>query len=849
MAFISLLVFLFLILSHLSLKKRVSNLEDKLQKRTAFQSNLEKGPVEEHSQPIQPNGNPVPGHQKPETSYVPTETPTVEIPQAPPKQTEIAKAPGEFFLYRWFHEQALIKIGSIIFFLGAVWFVSYAIEQNWISPLMRIALGLLLAFAVYAVGFWRKYTEVTQYQVLTTLGTGIFLATIIASQFAFTAPVLPAAIAFFLMIISIAYTLAVAFQTKTEWLAVVASAAGLLAPMLVKFDEPLAILLLTYILLLSASFLVVVFFTSWRYVSLTLLVGSALHLSSLSGSAAMSDNVLWFFVVIFSTLFCASTSISITRTNTPTVFDVSAMAIITLQFILYANTIAILPGLALFVASAVTAFIGYTLRMRSANADSVSLFVGVSLIFSLVGTAVLFDGFVLTIAYALEALTIYLLSLRLATVERTVIIAAALFSLPFISGYQDLTSPAWNSGIINPEALGTISVLISLGVAVVMTLRNQTLQAIDWLRQTGGGLLVAWYVFAASACVVVARAQQTLDTSFVNTALLSVTAGIVIIYILHSVPRDSWRVGALFTLIVPLVTATTLFYHEAWSEGIAHQIFFAALMFFIGLIGITILYWIYARRNSTGPLIGTCSYLLVWLVLGYGILFLDTIWDALITGDTNRVITSISYTVLIYLIANCLIQARVTASRLVAILATLILPGMLLLESLNYFGWTDGLMSIDAVGLYVTTTILVLLGTSLRQYGMSVPEEERAVIKLATSSIYITSGLLAFSLIWIMSQTAFASDAIAVTVALLIYTVAGLISYSYGRATTSSVWRQAGVLLLSSVILRLALVDFWVMELVWKIVTFLGIGVLFIGTALLERSRDKREIPEEVVSE
>ena len=100
-----------------------------------------------------------------------------------------------------------------------------------------------------------------------------------------------------------------------------------------------------------------------------------------------------------------------------------------------------------------------------------------------------------------------------------------------------------------------------------------------------------------------------------------------------------------------------------------------------------------------------------------------------------------------------------------------------------------------------------------------------------------------------MSQSLFNTEAISVTVALFIYTVAGLISYSYGRIATSSTWKRVGVLLLSTVVLRLGLIDVWGMELVWKIVTFLGIGLLFIATALLERSHDKRQAGEDVTTE
>ena len=574
MEFIVFVAFVILVFSHISLAKRVSQLEYR-QRRKMMSPDPSGESLSEEARPLHADDAEVHDYSEPKPSFVSEMTPIKPIP---PAQFQPKEPSGEFFLYTWFREQTLIKIGSIIFFLGAVWFVSYAIESGWISPLMRILLGLLLACAIYATGFLRKAAEPVQYQVLTTMGTGVFLGTVIASQFAFVVPVLPAAAAFSLMVASICYTLFVALQTKTEWLAIAASVAGLCIPLLVKFEEPLPFLLLTYIFLLSAGFLVVVFFTSWRSVSLTLLVGSAFHLALISNSSLMSDNALWFFVVIFSALFCASTTVSVARTNDPTIYDVSTLTIISLQFIGYAVAIAIIPELALFVAAAFTATIGYLLRIRGAHANAVSLFVAVSIIFSLVGTTLLFDGFALTIAYAVEVLAIYLLSLNIATLQRSIYVAAALFLLPFASGFMDLSGPAWRDGIIHSEALGTLFVLLTFGFAVVWTLRNSALQAINWLRETAGALLVGWYLFAVAASLATANALRlSLDKSFTATILLAVTAGLVIMYVIYAVKRDTWRIGALLTLVVPTISALVLFGNPAWQNSISHQPFVAAL--------------------------------------------------------------------------------------------------------------------------------------------------------------------------------------------------------------------------------------------------------------------------------
>lgn len=836
------LLFLYLLAANFSLKDRITTLEQKVDRQMGSSPSPQPVSFVPEAEGVSPYPETVTEapavslEQQTQTAY----QPVTPIP-TPPAAAISDQPAGEFFLYAWFKEQTLIKIGSIIFFLGAVWFVSYAIEQNWISPVLRIMLGLLLAGAVYVVGWWRSGSEQMQYQVLTVLGTSIFLGTVVASQFAFAAPVLPAALAFTLMVISIGYTLLVAVKTRTEWLAILAAVAGICVPYLVK-DDPTPVVLLSYLFVLTASFLAVVFFTHWRSVSLTLLSGSALVLSSLYQAPTLSETTLWFFVVLFSALFCASTTVSVLRSKQPLLHDVISLCIITLQFIIYAMEIALLPALALFIAATVTGFIGYSLRVRGAGADSVSLYVMVSLILLLVGTAELFDGFVLTIAYALEALALFLLSLRFATVSRSVYVAAALFTLPICSGLVDLGSDVWRTGIVHPEALGTLTVIVTLGVAIVWIISSAALQAIEWLRHIAGALLVVWYGFVAMVVVVVAGALEPgMEAVVTITTLLFLVAVALLLYISHSVARPTWQALGLLSLIIPTSTAIGLLTLSIWSTGIGHQPFWTALLYMVGLVLITIYYWVHAiRTNQTESMLGSSAYALTWVSLGYSMLFFSRVWDAIVPGNAETVVQAITFIVLTYLTVNCLMLIKASASRVTAPLLLLVIPGLMLVESLALSGWSDGVFGIDAVGLYVSATILFLLGTTLRHYRSVVNETERELVHTAAVVIFALAGGLSFLLVWMISHTIM-TGALAVTIALLVYTVAGLLAYSYGRSHNSTTWRRVGVLLLSTVVLRLVLVDVWVMELVWRIVTFLVVGLLFIITALFEKSADKHD--------
>jgi uncharacterized membrane protein len=59
--------------------------------------------------------------------------------------------------------------------------------------------------------------------------------------------------------------------------------------------------------------------------------------------------------------------------------------------------------------------------------------------------------------------------------------------------------------------------------------------------------------------------------------------------------------------------------------------------------------------------------------------------------------------------------------------------------------------------------------------------------------------------------------------------------YVYGSSNKNQQVKYGGMALLIIVVLRLGFYEIWVMEMFWRIVTFLGIGALFMLAALLER--------------
>lgn len=103
-------------------------------------------------------------------------------------------------------------------------------------------------------------------------------------------------------------------------------------------------------------------------------------------------------------------------------------------------------------------------------------------------------------------------------------------------------------------------------------------------------------------------------------------------------------------------------------------------------------------------------------------------------------------------------------------------------------------------------------------------------ILLIGSSVYI------YTLIWTSLHNAMSTDqAVATTIALIIFTIIGLVKYFYGISNGSIVLRNYGGLFLGLVVLRLIFIDVWDMEMGARIVVFFLVGILLVSTAFISR--------------
>ena len=199
-----------------------------------------------------------------------------EPPPTPPRQSR-AEGVEQALTSRW-----LVWLGAVTVGLSAVFLFSYAVEQGWLGPVPRVVLGLLLGAALIAGGEWthrhplpgltRAMSPDYVAQALTASGVFALYASVYAAHALFALIGIAAAFAALAAVSFAGLILAV----RQGWLvALVGLAGGYAVPALLESDAPAALPVFLYLFVLTTGCLAVMRFRDWPFLAIATLAGSA----------------------------------------------------------------------------------------------------------------------------------------------------------------------------------------------------------------------------------------------------------------------------------------------------------------------------------------------------------------------------------------------------------------------------------------------------------------------------------------------------------------------------------------------------------------------------------------------
>lgn len=163
-----------------------------------------------------------------------------------------------------------------------------------------------------------------------------------------------------------------------------------------------------------------------------------------------------------------------------------------------------------------------------------------------------------------------------------------------------------------------------------------------------------------------------------------------------------------------------------------------------------------------------------------------------------------------------------------------LIPAVLSLESLIASSWNTGIIHSDFIVILLMTMSFGVVGLFLLE-NVTADEDNKSQKNLATT-LLVFSGCYAVALVWLSFHALFVDD-IATLLALVLYTIVGLIFFIRGRLSENKALKTAGAVLIGLVVARLLLIEVWDMNLTGRIITFFVIGIMLISTAFIKKSK------------
>lgn len=424
MTFLIFLGFVFLLISHLSLRGRVSVLEQLLSQKGV--------PHAESSSTYSP-----------QTAGVAAPAPVPE----PPYQVYTPTGPDTSSRFiEWMQEDWLLKLGALLLLIGFGWFASYAFLNNWIGPMGRITLGILFGAGFLAFGFWRLQKFAHQGSIFLVLGATVVLLTVFAARavYGFFTPFS----AMTMMFSASAFVAFASVHYRIRSLAFAGIILAGIAPLLVR-STPDYIGLFSYLFMVVFGILVIVMLRGWRdllVAALTIVTLYSLPLWS-SFSRLPHDEIqtltymsFGFVMVFFVFNLFAFLRGEINEKKGEHSADLVSAVWIGAFLIpwIFVGIDRELQSLVLSAWAILFALGAFFCFMQTGNRKPLFAYAAVGILLLGTATARELDGAALTIAFTLEAAALTLLSFVLLRDRAVAIKMSMLFALPVFLSFESI---------------------------------------------------------------------------------------------------------------------------------------------------------------------------------------------------------------------------------------------------------------------------------------------------------------------------------------------------------------------------------------------------------------------------
>jgi uncharacterized membrane protein len=367
---------------------------------------------------------------EPETALPAAEISTIVVEETieVPKQHQQAVPQPSFFdrhpdMEKFIGENLVSKIGIAILVLAIGYFVKYAIDQNWIGPVARVAIGILCGGVLIALAHRFSNTYRGFSSVLAGGGMAVFYFTITLAYQQFH--LFSQTAAFVIMIVITVFAVALALLYDKQELAIIALIGGFLAPLLVSDGSDNYRVLFTYLIILNSGLLVIAYNRAWRllnflnFIFTVLMFGSWLLFLDFDEPAITYRNGFIFATIFYLLFFTTNIAHNIREKKKFIVSDFGILLANTgLYFAagiycLYNMEAGIYKGLFSASMGIFNLVVTYLLfRKQKVDPNILYLLIGITLTFISITAPIQLDGNYITLFWSSEAVLLYWLFTR-----------------------------------------------------------------------------------------------------------------------------------------------------------------------------------------------------------------------------------------------------------------------------------------------------------------------------------------------------------------------------------------------------------------------------------------------------
>jgi uncharacterized membrane protein len=448
------LAFVFLLIFVLNINGRLKKMEERLSKNQL---------------PLAANATNTP--QETPATETATQTGQIQKPITPkltPPQPSAEKLFANGFI-AWVKEDWLLKLGAFLFLIGLGWFTTYAFLNNWIGPMGRIALGLILGSILLLVGSWRIKDFVHQGGIFLVLGSTTILLTTFAAREVYEFFTQLSALS--IMFMSTVYVAVVSVKYKNRVLALASLVLAGAVPLLLHLQNynPVSLFMYLFVIVIGAIWvtalsgdrelttaaLILVWLYSLPYISRTIFAEKTI--------------LLQFIYAIITILFITNILGIIKRKSkdmTPDLITAVGNGVLLLTWVEYAvplewRSIVTAAWMLVFGVGA------YILHRVTQKKRPFLAYYGVAALMLAYASYTELEMPILTFAFTLEAIFITIVAYK---ILKDVKIARALTGtliLPALMALESLSSRIWKTQVLHADFLVIFTIattLLSLGL-------------------------------------------------------------------------------------------------------------------------------------------------------------------------------------------------------------------------------------------------------------------------------------------------------------------------------------------------------------------------------------------------